>query len=149
MFRAFTMLALLMVISVAGSAGADPSAVCSPNYPIAAADVEIRVYGATWCGACAATESFFASIGATDSTPVLIDGRSIQVRLVHLDVDHLTPAQRTAMRGDGVPEVHLVVRNQVVHYQAGAITSRPALDRFVDSGLDSGGCVLERATRRR
>jgi hypothetical protein len=132
-----------------GRSEADPSAVCSPSYPITANEVEIRIYGAEWCGACAATEAFFASIGATDTTPVTVDGRPVTVRLSHLDVDHLTPAQRAAMRGDGVPEIHLVVRNQTVFYQAGAITTRGELDRFVDGGLDSGGCVLDRGTRAR
>lgn len=142
-------LALLALFVSPGRSAADPSAVCSPSYPVSANEVEIRVYGAEWCSACAATEAFFSSIGATDTTPVTVDGRPVTVRLSHLDVDHLTPAQRAAMRGDGIPEIHLVVRNQTVFYQAGAITNRGELDRFVDGGLDSGGCVLERAPRAR
>lgn len=142
-------LALLTLVLSPGRSSADPSAVCSPSYPVSANEVEIRIYGAEWCGACAATEAFFSSIGASDTTPVTVDGRPVTVRLTHLDVDHLTPAQRAAMRGDGVPEIHLVVRSQTVFYQAGAITTRGELDRFVDGGLESGGCVLERAPRGR
>lgn len=127
---------------------AEPTAVCSPTYPISANEVELRIYGATWCSACRATESFFSSIGAVDTTPVTVDGRPVTVRLTHFDVDSLSPSERSAMRGDGVPEIHLVVRNQVVHYQAGSITSRSELDSFVDTGLDSGGCVLGTPRRR-
>ena len=127
-------------------ADADPSAVCSPLHPVAMADVEVRIYGATWCGACAETERFLAGIGATDSASVLVDGRRVSVRLRHLDVDSITETERAAMRGDGIPEVQLVVRGQVVHYRAGSITSTAELDRFVDSGLDTGGCVLEPGT---
>lgn len=146
---ALGLLILPGLVLAPGRSEADPSAVCSPTYPIAAADVEIRVYGAEWCSACAATEAFFSSIGATDTAPVTVDGRPVTVRLSHLDVDHLTPAQRAAMRGDGVPEIHLVVRNQTVYYQAGAIMTRGELDHFVDGGLDAGGCVLERGPRPR
>jgi hypothetical protein len=142
-------LALAALLLCPGRGAAEPSAVCSPSYPIAASDVEIRVYGAEWCGACAATEDFFRSIGATDSTAVTIDGRSVNVRLTHLDVDHISPADRAAMRGDGIPEIHLVVRRQTVFFQAGAITSRSELDRFVSGGLASGGCVLDRGARPR
>jgi hypothetical protein len=149
MKRALVVLSFVAVLgAVAAPSAAEPTAVCSPTYPIAAGEVELRVYGATWCSACRATESFFSSIGATDTTPVTVDGRPYTVRLSHLDVDRLTPSERSEMRGSGVPEIHLVVRHQVVHYQAGAITSRPELDRFVDAGLDTGGCVLGTPRRR-
>jgi hypothetical protein len=142
-------LALAALLLSPGRSAAEPSAVCSPSYPIAASDVEIRIYGATWCGACGMTEEFFRSIGAADSAPVTIDGRAVNVRLTHLDVDRISPTERAAMREDGIPEIHLVVRRQTVFSQAGAITSRSELDRFVSGGLASGGCVLDRGPRPR
>ena len=89
-------------------ADADPSAVCSPLHPVAMADVEVRIYGATWCGACAETERFLAGIGATDSASVLVDGRRVSVRLRHLDVDSITETERAAMRGDGIRSKSLI-----------------------------------------
>lgn len=142
----FAVLAILSALALGsaspGPAAAEPSAVCSPLHPVASADVEVRIFGATWCGACAETERFLASIGATDSASVLVDGRRVSVRLRHLDVDAIPSSERASMRGDGIPEVQLVVRGQIVSWQAGAITSSAALDRFVDAGLESGGCVL-------
>jgi thiol-disulfide isomerase/thioredoxin len=137
-------LALLGLVTAAPRpAEADPTAVCSPLHPIATDQIEVRIFGATWCGACEETERFLSSIGATDSASVLVDGRRVTVRLRHLDVDSISETERAAMRGDGIPEVQLVVRGQVVFYQAGSITSSAALDRFVDGGLETGGCVLD------
>ena len=142
-------LALAILVALTLLAGgprpveADPSAVCSPAHPVPTAEVEVRIFGATWCGACAETERFLSSIGATDAASVLVDGRRVSVRLRHLDVDSISETERAAMRGDGIPEVQLVVRGQVVYYQAGSITSSAELDRFVDGGLASGGCVLD------
>ena len=143
-------LAALCVIALAPRAAeADPSAVCSPAHPIPTDQVEVRIFGATWCGACEETEHFLTSIGATDSASVLVDGRRVTVRLRHLDVDSITETERAAMRGDGIPEVQLLVRGQVVYFQAGSITTSAELDRFVDGGLESGGCVLDSGRHRR
>lgn len=147
-----TMLSMAIVVGAiawGSPASAEPGAVCSPAHPISAGEVEVRIYGATWCGACRATESFFSSIGASDTTPVTVAGNPVTVRLTHLDVDTLSSSERSALRGRGVPEIHLVVRGQVVHYRAGAITTRSELDGFVGAGLSTGGCVLDRARPRR
>lgn len=141
--------AVALAIGWGSPAAAEPGAVCSPTHPIAAGDVEVRIYGATWCGACRATESFFSSIGASDTTPVTVAGNPVTVRLTHMDVDTLSSSERSALRGRGVPEIHLVVRGQVVHYRAGAITTRSELDSFVGAGLSTGHCVLDRARPRR
>lgn len=145
-----TMLSMAVVVGAiawGSPASAEPSAVCSPAHPISANEVEVRIYGATWCSACRATETFFSSIGASDTTPVTVSGNPVTVRLTHRDVDTLSSAERAEMRGRGVPEIHLVVRGQVVHYRAGAITSRGELDSFVGAGLSTGGCVIGRARR--
>jgi hypothetical protein len=147
---AFVALAVLSVaLGSSRPAEADPGAVCSPLHPIAAREVEVRIFGATWCGACMDTEHFLTSIGATDSASVLVDGRRVNVALRHLDVDTISATERSTMRGDGIPEVQLLVRGQLVYFQAGAITSSDMLDRFVDGGLESGGCVLAPETTRR
>ena len=75
-------------------AAADPTAVCSPLHPVPMAEVEVRIFGATWCGACEETEAFLSSIGATDSASVLVDGRRVSVRLRHLDVDAISESER-------------------------------------------------------
>lgn len=146
-------LAVLAILALAlgpsQPAEADPTAVCSPLHPVPAGDVEVRIFGATWCGACMETEHFLTSIGATDSASVLVDGRRVNVALRHLDVDTISATERAGMRGDGIPEVQLLVRGQLVYFQAGAITSSDMLDRFVDGGLESGGCVLAPETTRR
>jgi hypothetical protein len=143
---ALVVLATLMAQTGARSAEADPSAVCSPTHPVPTSDLEVRIFGATWCGACEETEHFLTSIGATDSASVLVDGHRVSVRLRHLDVDSISSSERASMRGDGIPEVQLLVRGQVVFYQAGSITSTAELDRFVDGGLETGGCVLDSGT---
>ena len=141
--------AVALGLGLTPAAEADPTAVCSPLHPVPSRDVEVRIFGATWCGACMETEHFLTSIGATDSASVLVDGRRVSVALRHLDVDTISASERAGMRGDGIPEVQLLVRGQLVYFQAGAITSSDMLDRFVDGGLESGGCVLEPETTRR
>src|SRR5688572_2352477 len=118
---ALVLVALAMLFAGAPRpAAADPTAVCSPLHPVPTTDVEVRIFGATWCGACEETERFLTSIGATDAASVLVDGRRVSVRLRHLDVDTISSSERASMRGDGIPEVQLVVRGQVVFYQAGS-----------------------------
>src|SRR5688572_2808527 len=96
---ALTLLAL--ALGLARPAEADPTAVCSPLHPVPSRDLEVRIFGATWCGACMETEAFLTSIGATDSASVLVDGRRVSVRLRHLDVDAISATERSSMRGDG------------------------------------------------
>lgn len=105
-------------------------------------DLELVVYGASWCPACDVLDR---ALEADGDPAVLTLGPAFagaRVRIRHVDVDRATPADLAALRGQGIPEIHVSVAGRILNWHEGACAQADGLRRFVEDALASDGCSV-------
>lgn len=121
-------LTALTIVTIAGPAAAH--ARCE------GAELVLRVFTASWCGACRTQHEMLAREGITDTFTVRVGDQNRTVCLLELDID--VPRNNDLADREGVTHIptNQFLRDGQVRGRRGTITSRSALDEFVRSSLN-------------